>query len=223
MSAKPEEKKEGEAAAAAAAPAAAAAGGGIKAWLPLIANLVLMPALAYATMTFVILPKLKPDTAHAEDAEAGGEAEKDSHGAAAKDKGHGESKPDAKAHGEPAKKEHGAAKSGAHGKSGGASKGKVTVPLSKNVLVNVAGTMGTRYLLVNVQLVGTKEELRTKVEDHDAELRDAAANALSAKTIADLERPGSRNMIRAELIGIFNEILGDKSVVEIYFPDFAIQ
>ena len=37
----------------------AAAGGGIKAWLPLILAVVLMPGLAYAMTSFVLLPKLK--------------------------------------------------------------------------------------------------------------------------------------------------------------------
>jgi len=44
--------------AAAEAPAAAASGGGLKAWLPLLANLILMPAIAYGVAVYVILPKL---------------------------------------------------------------------------------------------------------------------------------------------------------------------
>src|SRR5256885_11709623 len=55
-------------AAAAAAPAAApiAEAGGIKPFIPLIANLVLMPVLAYAMTAFVLVPKLAKKAIHAE-------------------------------------------------------------------------------------------------------------------------------------------------------------
>ena len=54
-------------------------------------------------------------------------------------------------------------------------------------------------------------------------LRDAAASSLSSKTINDLEKPGIRNLVRTELITIFNTILGKGMVSEIYLTEFAIQ
>lgn len=100
---------------------------------------------------------------------------------------------------------------------------KVTVPINK-LLVNVAGTMGARYLLVSVTAVGTGgEAFKTKLTEDDAQLRDAAMNALSNKTLADLEKPGARNMIRTELINGFNNILGDNTVQELYITEFGIQ
>lgn len=170
----------------AAAPApAAAGGGGMKAWLPLILNLVLMPLLAYGTVTFLILPKMK----------AGAPA---AHGEAAKGEATGGSKE-------------------------GGGKQKYPAPLSAKVIVNVAGTMGTRFLLANLTLVGTNEKLKELVEKNDAELRDAAASALSVKTISDLEKPGARNLIRTELTSVFNNILGEGAVTDIYLVEFAIQ
>jgi flagellar FliL protein len=50
-----------------------------------------------------------------------------------------------------------------------------------------------------------------------------AMGALSTKTLADLEKPGARNLIRAELINGFNNVLGDNSVQEIYITEFGIQ
>jgi flagellar FliL protein len=61
------------------------------------------------------------------------------------------------------------------------------------------------------------------MESHDAQLRDMAQSALSTKTLVDLEKPGARNLIRNELISGFNNILGDGTIEEIYFPEFAIQ
>jgi len=99
---------------------------------------------------------------------------------------------------------------------------KESVPINK-LLVNVAGTMGARYLLVSLSVVGSGADFKTQVEAHDAQLRDMAQSALATKTLADLEKPGARNMIRNELIAGFNNILGDGAVEEIYFPEFAIQ
>lgn len=190
-------------------------GGGIKAMLPLIVNLVAMPAIAFALTQFVLVPKLRapaPAAEHAEDgAEGHGGEAADAHGEAASE--HGEKKEGhggGEAHGE---------KKDAHG---GGKASKAPVPLSSKILVNVAGTMGTRYLQANISLAG-KAGLKESIEKFDAQLRDAAAGALASKTIADLEKPGARNLIRTELLGVFNTILGNGSVSELYLTDFAIQ
>jgi flagellar protein FliL len=167
-----------------AAPAKPAVSG-LKPWLPLLANLVLMPVLAYGTVSLFILPKIQPGA----------------QGLSESGKGKG--------------------KSSAQTKEG--DKQKVTVPLSAKVLVNVAGTMGTRYLLASLTLVGTNPDLKTLVEKNDAELRDRAASALSVKTISDLEKPGTRNLIRTELLSIFNNVLGENALSDIYLTEFAIQ
>jgi len=111
---------------------------------------------------------------------------------------------------------------GANGKSAADAK-KTSVPFNK-LLVNIAGTMGSRYLLVSVTVVGTGgEAFKAKMTENDAQLRDMAMGALANKTLADLEKPGSRNLIRTELINGFNNILGDNSVQEIYITEFGIQ
>jgi flagellar protein FliL len=100
---------------------------------------------------------------------------------------------------------------------------KITVPLGGKVLVNVAGTAGTRYLVATITLVGKKADLKEKVEASDPELRDAASSILGIKTISDLEKPGMRNIIRSELIAAFNDILGKDSITDIYLTEFAVQ
>lgn len=209
--AKPDNAKaEGDSAKAAAA-AGGGARGGLQAWLPLVLNLVLMPALAYLMVSFLILPKLTPTQ--------GGE-------------GHTEPAADSSEHAKsPATDSHASPKD-AHGKSNGAKDShgkskpgtKTVVPLSKHVLVNVAGTMGTRYLMANVLLVGQGgDDFKELVEKHDAQLRDLASSALQTKTIADLEKPGAKNLMRAELMAIFGEVVGEGKIQEIYLPDWAIQ
>ena len=185
----------GQAAAAPAPPPPppAAAGGGFAAWVPLLATVIVMPLLAYGTTTFVLLPKLRQTVA---DPASGTTA-----------------KPPAA----PAEKQ-----GASEAKEGGTGKTKVTAPLEK-VLVNISGSMGTRYLLVKLTLVGTQSDFKRVVEKNEDQLRDLASSALSSKTISDLEKPGARNLIRSELLSVFNNALGGSVVQEIYFTEFAVQ
>lgn len=190
--------------AAAAAKHAGGGGGGMGAWLPLIVTLVATPALAFAATKFLIVPQINAalgKTAEEPAAEAAGGG------------GHGEKPAAGGGHGAaPAKSGHG----------GESKAGKITFALNK-MIVNVSGTMGTRYLCSSLTLVGNGEEFKTKAEEHKDQLVDLATSALSNKTIVELEKPGSRNQIRAELMSVFNEALGENAVQEIYFTEFAIQ
>ncbi|HUA68883.1 MAG TPA: flagellar basal body-associated FliL family protein [Candidatus Saccharimonadales bacterium] len=155
--------------------------GGFKAWLPLIVTFLVMPALAYAMTSWILLPRLQ--------------------------------------------KGLGITPVAAESSSGSTSDTDVkttTVPLNK-LLVNVAGTMGSRYLLVSLSVVGTGADFTKKMQDNDAALRDMACGDLATKTIADLGRPDARNGIRSELLTGFNNILGNNCVKEIYLTEFAIQ
>lgn len=180
--------------------------GGGNAWLPLIITLVTMPALAYGMTTFVLLPKLQKTlgTAAAEPEKHAGEK-------------HGGEK-----HGEPAKSaKSGESGKGAHGeKATGA--GRSAVPINK-ILVNLSGSMGTRYLVTSLSLVGDAADFKEEVEKHLPQLTDLAGGVLGTKTMAELEKPGARNIIRTELLAVFNNALGETSVKELYLTEFAVQ
>ena len=194
-------KGESAASAPASPPADVARAGGFKAWLPLVVTFVAMPALAYAMTTLVLLPKLKEAinaTAPFEAAESAGSGEEKG----SKTEG---SRPE---------------KSGSEGH--GAKGGKFNYPFGK-VLVNISGSQGTRYLLTTFTLVGAGADFKSKIEENKDHLVDLASGTLSTKTIADLEKPGMRNLIRSELISVFNNALGKGVVQEIYFTEFAIQ
>ena len=113
---------------------------------------------------------------------------------------------------------------GAHGEKGKKSDGKKTsVQLSK-LLVNIAGTGASRYLVFSVTVVGTGgEAFKAKMAENDAQIKDMAMSSLERKTLADLEKPGARNLIRTELINGINTVLGDASVQELYITEFGIQ
>ena len=139
------------------APTAPATGGGMKAMVPLLANLIIMPAVAYGLTAFVLVPQLRkglaPDAAQAGE-HAGTETE--------------EKKPagDKKGHGDAGGKADPAAKPD--------EKGKVTVPLAGKVLVNVAGTSGSRFLVTSMSIVSKNPNLKALLEKNDPQLRDVA-------------------------------------------------
>ena len=98
---------------------------------------------------------------------------------------------------------------------------KESVPMNK-LLVNVNGASG-RFLLGQP----FSRWFRRGFQGPDGVARRATPRYrpghARTKTLADLEKPTSRNLIRNEFISGFNNILGDGSVEEIYFPEFAIQ
>lgn len=210
MADKPAQTKSGDTATTVAAPAAAS--GGLKAWLPLILTITIMPVLAWVMTQFVILPKLTVVLGR----EAGASGEE-----------HPAENPDAAAsHGKPAegaghgKGEHGS--SGAPSSTSHASKFKEKFQLSK-LVVNVSGSLGTRLLLCSVTLTGNDANFRTVIEENADMLKDLASSVLASKTISDLEKPEARNLLRTELISQFNGSLGKNLIQDIYITEMAIQ
>jgi len=92
-----------------------------------------------------------------------------------------------------------------------------------NVVVNLSGTMGTRYLKTSFIVTGPEAGLSALFEGKKAQLTDVTLNVLSALTLADLEEPGSKNVLREKLVGAYNEALGRKVVDQVYFSDFVVQ
>jgi flagellar FliL protein len=209
MAAKPEATKPEAAAAAAAAaasaaePAAPAAGGkSFMAFLPLVAVVVLAPVLSLAVGQFFLLPQLKKQLA----------APADSHAAAA-----AESPAAAPAEGGHAK----GGKEGAAGKRGDAS--APTNYEFENIVVNLSGTMGTRYLKTTFLVTGTDNTLHGTFEHERAKLVDVTLNVLSSLTLADVDEAGAKNLIRERLVAAFNEALKKRICEQVYFSDFVVQ
>ena len=101
-------------------------------------------------------------------------------------------------------------------------KEKVLAPLPK-ILVNVAGSMMTRYMTMSMTLVGNTPDFKDRITKNKDQLMDLANGTLMTKTLADLEKPGSRNVIRSELMTVFNNALGGPVIQDIYITEQAIQ
>ncbi len=183
--------------AADATPEVVAKSSALAPWLPVIAALVLAPVLTWAVAEYVLLPRLQKKLTAIKSGDA---AEK--HEAAA---------PEAKAEGAKEGKEH--------GKEGGN-------PANyefQNVVVNLSGTMGTRYLKTTFLVTGADATIKATFESQKAKLTDITLNVLSSLSLADLEEPGSKNILREKLVQAYNQALGKRVAEQVYFSDFVVQ
>lgn len=193
------EKAGADAHAAEKGAAAPAKSGGIKAMLPLILAVVVAPATCWAVAEFVLLPRLQQKLAAAQSGELPAAHEE---------------KPAAKAHGE--KKAHEG--KGKEGEEAG------DVYEFSNVVVNLAGTMGTRYLKASFVITGTKPDTINEIfTSNKARLTDVTLGVLSSLTLTDLEEPGSKNVLREKLVTAYNQALGSRVADQVYFSDFVVQ
>ncbi len=179
------------------------AGGGIAALIPLIAAIVIAPALSWAVGQFVLMPQLKKQIGAVPAGAHGAEAAPAAEEAAAP------------AHGEKAEK-------GGHGKKGEPAANGATYEF-ENVVVNLAGTMGTRYLKTAFLVTGSDKSLRAAFENNKPKMVDITINVLSSLSLADLEEAGAKNLIREKMIGAYNQAFGKRLVEQIYFSDFVVQ
>jgi flagellar FliL protein len=92
-----------------------------------------------------------------------------------------------------------------------------------NMVVNLAGTMGTRYLKTTFMITGSDPNLHAEFEENKAKLTDVTLNVLSSLTLADLEEPGSKNVLREKLVSAYNQALGRRVAEQVYFSDFVVQ
>jgi flagellar basal body-associated protein FliL len=71
--------------------------------------------------------------------------------------------------------------------------------------------------------VSDDEKIGEIVEENKSKLRDTALTVLSARSLADMEAPGAKNILRSELAANFNRALNSNVVKQIYITDFVIQ
>ena len=169
--------------------------------MPVIAVVVLVPALCYAVMDFVIIPKIKTSLgAPATPAKA------DAHGAKKKSDPH-------------------AAKSGGHG---GGGHGAVDAPAEGvapfgSIIVNLAGSNNSRLLKATFDVKSEDPNIAAIIKENLPALRDAANTIMSSQTINSQDIASGRELIRKSLISQFNRLLGGEVIDQVYFSEFVVQ
>lgn len=162
-------------------------------WMPVIAVLVLMPAISFAATQFLILPRLRSVLGEQKENGAGGK-----------------------------EAEHHGGKEGKAGKGGEHEAGKFACDF-ENVVVNLAGSLGSKYLKASFTFNSSNPNLKKLIEENKKQLLDVAINVLSSRSLADLEAPGSKNVVRNDLMAHFNEALHSDLIEQIFLTEFVIQ
>ncbi|SRR5690606_1135066 len=165
--------------------------------IALVASLVLAPAVTFGVAQFVLIPQLK--------SQLGGDTA--GHGAQAAAEVSTEA-------------EHGGGK-GAHGAA--PTSGDAKTYNFENMVVNLAGTMGTRYLKCSFVVTGRDPALRGAFEAKKVQLTDVTLSVLSSLSLVELEEAGAKNLLRERLVNAYNQTLGKALAEQVYFADFVIQ
>jgi flagellar FliL protein len=126
----------------------------------------------------------------------------------------------APAHGGAAADQHG----GASGEeeSGGEAVAKPVYQID-NLVLNPAGTEGTRFLMATVAVQVPDEAAMALMKERDLELRDAILRVLGTKTVQELADVTRRDTLKRELTDVLTRELPAKTVREVYLPQFVIQ
>jgi flagellar protein FliL len=119
--------------------------------------------------------------------------------------------------------EHGAEAAEGDSAAQGANGASGSVHLLENLVLNPAGSGGSRFLLLSLAIeVGTSkagEEFKAR----DAELRDLILTALGKKTVDELTDIARRDEFKQELQVTVDARFGKKAVKSLYFPQFVVQ
>lgn len=111
------------------------------------------------------------------------------------------------------------AKSGGHGEEAPTS----LVYAIKDIVVNPAGTGGTRFLSVSFGFELDSPDLTAEFEERELAVRDALITILSSKTVAQLTDPKEKEIARYQIKKRLEQLLNTNEITGVYYTDFVLQ
>jgi flagellar FliL protein len=119
-----------------------------------------------------------------------------------------------------------AASRGTGGKTAGEYIGwtdEMSIYVVKDIIVNPAGTNGTRFLLTTVGFEVSSSEARKELEAKDVQLRDMLNTILTSKDLVTLSMVEQREPLRKEIASKVAAMLQRGTLNNVYFSKFIIQ
>lgn len=92
-----------------------------------------------------------------------------------------------------------------------------------NLVLNPAGSRGTRFLIATAAFEIRDEALVEVMERRDPEIRDLLVQTLAAKTVDELSDVEVRGSLRKEVGDAVGALLPRDALGRVYFPQFVIQ
>ncbi|MCR5562355.1 MAG: flagellar basal body-associated FliL family protein [Desulfovibrio sp.] len=90
------------------------------------------------------------------------------------------------------------------------------------VKVNLADGGGRRYLKLGME-VEANRNITDDIKRNEARIRDAVIMLLAGKSFSELSSPEGKILLKAEVAGRLNQILGSQCVIRVYFTDFVVE
>lgn len=115
------------------------------------------------------------------------------------------------------------AEDGGHGAPPATDGKNETVHVVDNLVLNPAGSGGSRFLLLSVAMEGGTPAVTAEMTARDAELRDIILTTLGSKNVDQLTDISVRDSIKSELISVISTRFGKGAVKRLYFPTFVVQ
>lgn len=116
---------------------------------------------------------------------------------------------------------------GAHGEEGKKGNGGEAAPpvvyAIENVVLNPAGTGGTRFLMATIAVELSDAKYVDRLKERDAELRDLIIGLLGRKPVDELADATRRDSFRLEATAAMAPLLPKKAIKRVFFPQFVIQ
>ena len=116
----------------------------------------------------------------------------------------------------------GEAKGGKEGKAGEAGS-TPPVHLLENMVMNPAGSHGSRFLLMSVGLQLEDASAGEAIKTRESEIRDLVLRVLGSKSVEELVEIGNREGYKRELRAALDSLVGTGKVRNVFFPQFVIQ
>jgi flagellar basal body-associated protein FliL len=107
----------------------------------------------------------------------------------------------------------------AFSKNPGASAQYLSQPDSQNLVIarlQLTGSFAVHSGFRSVTLIGSDDSLKDQVKHNKEKLEGVALDTLHGLTVADLDRVGTLDLMRTQLVAGFNKALGSSKVKEVY-------
>jgi flagellar protein FliL len=115
------------------------------------------------------------------------------------------------------------AKGEAKKKSGEGKEGGGVVFAIKDIVVNPAGTGGSRFLSVSLGFELSSSAAATEFEEREPLVRDVLITILSSKTLAELTDAKEKEIMRVQIKKRLQQLLESDEPNAVYFTDFVLQ
>ncbi len=93
----------------------------------------------------------------------------------------------------------------------------------ENLVLNPAGSGGTRFLMVTATFELKDASIDQMMKDHEAEVRDHILALLGKKTVDQLTNIMEREAIKSEVLDAVRPLFPKGAVLKVFFPQFVTQ